>query len=131
MKRTITAVVLAGGIASGFGAGTLQAQPVPVARDIITDLRENSLSAEEIRGSQPFRTMEVVSLAEFSGRELQVLQDILMNTEDGFAEVRTAMEANEMFEAALRDRNVPISDVTAATYSADGIVTVYTNIPSP
>ena len=122
---------MAGVIASAGGTGALQAQTLPVARDIIVDLRENSLSAEEIRGSQPFRTMEIVSLADFEGRELQVLQDILRNTEDGFAEVRTAMEAIEMFEAALRERNVPISDVTAATYSADGIVTVYTNIPSP
>jgi len=122
---------LAGVIASAGGTGALQAQTLPVARDIIVDLRENSLSAEEIRGSQPFRTMEIVSLADFEGRELQVLQDILRNTEDGFAEVRTAMEAIEMFEAALRERNVPISDVTAATYSADGIVTVYTNVPSP
>ncbi|MEX0407517.1 hypothetical protein ABGN05_17795 [Aquibium sp. LZ166] len=122
---------MAGVIASAGGTGALQAQTLPVARDIIVDLRENSLSAEEIRGSQPFRTMEIVSLADFEGRELQVLQDILRNTEDGFAEVRTAMEANEMFEAALRERNVPISDVTAATYSADGIVTVYTNVPSP
>ncbi len=122
---------MAGVIASAGGTGALQAQTLPVARDIIVDLRENSLSAEEIRGSQPFRTMEIVSLADFEGRELQVLQDILRNTEDGFAEVRTAMEAIEMFEAALRERNVPISDVTAATYSADGIVTVYTNVPSP
>ncbi len=127
--RRALGALFAAAAALSVGQAAL-AQPIETPA-ILADIRDNSLSAEEIRGMPAVGEVRIVSLADLSGRELQQLQDILLNTEDGFAEVRTAMEANEVFEAELRRREADISDVHAATVSAGGDVTVYTDVPSP
>ena len=115
-------------LAASVAAAQMPQTAAPDA--IIADIRDNSLSAEEIRGMPSIDQLSVVSLDHFAGSDLQQLQDILLNTEDGFAEVRTAIEANEVFEVELRRREADISDVHAATIDGTGDVTLYTNVPS-
>ena len=112
-----------------FAAGAF-AQESAAPEAIIQDLRNNNLSAEDIRFAEPADTPEIVSLGEFSGDDLQRLQETLLNTEDGFAEVRTAVQANEAFQAALRRQDVAISSVAAITRGEGGEVTIYTDLPA-
>jgi hypothetical protein len=105
--------------------------PVPPG-DIFVDLQEHHMSAEEVRShSEKIQSLEIVSLANFSGAKLQRLQALLNNTEDNFAEIRTAIQANERFQAALRENGVEIFHVTAATRPAPGIINIYTDLPDP
>lgn len=114
-----------------FAAGAFaQDSAAPAPEAIIQDLRNNNLSAEEMRFAEPANSPDIVSLGDFSGTDLQRLQETLLNTEDGFAEVRTAVQANEKFQAALRRQGVAISSVAAVTRDEDGAVTVYTDLPA-
>ena len=96
---------------------------------MLVDLRENSLSAEEIRGVTALGPVRVVSLAGFSGADLQKLQETLRATEDNFAEVRVAVERNETFKEVLGKSGVASSDIVAITRSKDGALTIYTGEP--
>lgn len=114
-----------------FVAGAFaQDSTAPAPETIIEDLRNNSLSAEDIRFAKPADTPGIVSLGDFAGSDLQRLQEVLLNTEDGFAEVRTAVQANEKFQAVLRRQDVMISNVAAITRDEDGAVTIYTDLPA-
>ncbi|MCT7376273.1 hypothetical protein [Chelativorans salis] len=96
---------------------------------ILVDLRENNLSAEEIQGVTSIPSLRIASLNALSGADRQQLEEILRDTEDGFAEVRTAIEANETLEAQLKDRAVPVSNVVAVTRTETGAITIYTGKP--
>lgn len=61
---------------------------------------------------------------------MQNLQEILGETEDSPAEIRTAIEANKIFETEFRARHVNLSDVVAVTKDEDGSATVYYNMPT-
>ena len=104
-------------------------QEVMAPAAILKDLRENNLSAEEIRSIDAISSVRVVSLAGFSGADLQRLDETLRKTEDNFAEVRTAIVANEAVEAVLRKQDVPLSRVIAMTRSKTGGVTFFTGEP--
>lgn len=131
MKRAI--IVLSLGLlaaASGPTGALVQGSPPREAEAIITDLAENSMSAEEIRTAEQLRTLRTRSLSGFAGQpELEQIEETLRRTEDNFAEVRTAIEANQVFESALRVHGIPIASVTAATMGENGVVTIYTDLP--
>jgi hypothetical protein len=94
------------------------------------DLSANSLSAEEIRFVSRVPRVRVISLGDFAGADLQRLEEVLRETEDGFAEVQTAIEANEAFEARLREENVDLYSVVAVTRNEQEEFTIYTDVPS-
>ena len=82
--------------------------------------------AEEIRATDQFDRLVVVDVSDIvEGGEIQALQETLRMTEDGFAEVQTAIEANERFEAEIKQRSIELRRVFAATRSDDGTVTIY------
>ena len=94
--------------------------------EIIADLRDNSMSAEEIRTLDRFDRLEVVDVSGFTqGNQIQILQETLRDTEDGFGEVQTAIAANELVEVEIERRSVSLRRVFAATRSDDGVITVY------
>lgn len=97
---------------------------------ILADLRANSMSAEEILGVDTVDQVDIVSLESFSGADLQRLEETLGNTEDGMAEVQTAVTRNQALEVALGDTDVMIGDLVAATRSETGGVTLYIDKPS-
>ncbi|WP_422373203.1 hypothetical protein [Hoeflea sp.] len=97
---------------------------------ILADLRANSMSAEEILGVDTVDEVNIVSLESFSGADLQRLEETLGNTEDGMAEVQTAVTRNQALEVALDDTEVMIGDLVAATRSETGGVTLYIDKPS-
>lgn len=96
---------------------------------IIEDLRNNSLSSEEIRQISNVPELAVVSLDDASGAFLEKLMEVLANTEDNFAETRTAIEVNPAMEFSLRQQGVELRDVIAATRSDSGNLTIYINGP--
>jgi hypothetical protein len=100
------------------------------AGEVMADLSANNLSAEEIRFVSRVPRMRVISLGDFAGADLQRLEEVLRDTEDGFAEVQTAIEANEAFEARLREENVDLYSVVAVTRNEQEEFTVYTDVPS-
>lgn len=104
-------------------------ETTPSAGEILADLRQNSLSAEEILGVDAPGPVTVVSLEDFKGSDLQRLEEVLGGTEDGFAEVQTAIERNEALEIVGQRGDLPLGDLVAATRSETGEVTLYTNIP--
>ena len=104
-------------------------QTTPSAGEILADLRQNSLSAEEILGVDSPGPVTVVSLEDFKGSDLQRLEEVLGGTEDGFAEVQTAFERNEALEIAARRGDLTLGDLVATTRSETGEVTLYTNMP--
>ena len=94
--------------------------------DVISDLRDNNMSAESIRALDRFDRIEVVDVSGFTkGSEIQILQDTLRKTEDGFGEVQTAIAANERLEVEVERRSVSLRSVFAVTKSEDGVVTIY------
>ncbi|MDN2565436.1 hypothetical protein N1F89_04315 [Aquibium sp. A9E412] len=98
----------------------------PEQQEILADIRDNNMSAEEIRGEPLVGAVTVVDLSGFRGEgDLQALQRILDNAEDEFAEIRTAIAVNEHFEAAIEDKDVPVSKVIAVTRQEDAAITVY------
>jgi len=111
---------------STLGIHPSESQEAMEPAAILKDLRENNLSAEEIRSIDSLSSVRVVSLADFSGPDLQALDETLRKTEDNFAEVRTAIVANEAVEAALNKQGVPLSRVIAMTRSETGGVTFFT-----
>lgn len=108
---------------------TLGARAAEDIDAVVADLQRNNLTAEEIRLDNSLKTLTIVDLSQFRGEDLQALQEVLEDTEDGFAEIQTAIEANETFEGPLREAGVDVWDVTAATRD-EGRVTVYTNMPT-
>jgi hypothetical protein len=100
------------------------------AGEVMADLSANNLSAEEIRFVSRVPGVRVISLGDFAGADLQRLEEVLRDTEDGFAEVQTAIEANEAFEARLREENVDLYSVVAVTRNEQEEFTVYTDVPS-
>jgi hypothetical protein len=100
------------------------------AGEVMADLSANNLSAEEIRFVSRVPRMRVISLGDFAGADLQRLEEVLRDTEDGFAEVQTAIEANEAFEARLREENVDLYSVVAVTRNEQEEFTIYTDVPS-
>ena len=103
-----------------------QDQAEPRFNEVIADLNENNLTAKEIRATDQFDRLVVVDLSDIvEGGEIQALQETLRMTEDGFAEVQTAIEANERFEAEIKQRSIELRRVFAATRSDDGTVTIY------
>ena len=102
----------------------------PSNNEIIIDLRQNSLSAEEILNENMIASMRVVSLADFRGRQLQALEDTLNHTEDNFAEVRTAIGRNEAWQYELEQTGTALNDVRAVTRDEAGRVTVYIDLPT-
>ena len=107
--------------------GAQQTDPSTV--EILADLRQNNLSAEEILGVDAPESVTVVSLADFAGSELQRLEETLGNTEDGAGEVQTAIERNEALEIFVRQGDLRLGDVVAATRSGTGDVTLYIDLP--
>jgi hypothetical protein len=99
-------------------------------QEILADLRANSMSAEEILGVDSVGQIDIVSLENFSGADLQRLEETLGNTEDGMAEVQTAITRNQALEVALDGTDVMIGDLVAATRSEEGGVTLYIDKPS-
>ena len=103
-----------------------QDQAQPRFEEVIADLSQNNLTAEEIRATDQFDRLVVVDVSDIvEGGEIQALQETLRMTEDGFAEVQTAIEANERFEAEIKQRSIELRRVFAATRSDDGTVTIY------
>jgi hypothetical protein len=100
------------------------------AGEVMADLSANNLSAEEIRFVSRVPRVRVISLGDFAGADLQRLEEVLRDTEDGFAEVQTAIEANEAFEARLREENVDLYSVVAVTRNEQEEFTIYTDVPS-
>jgi hypothetical protein len=131
MNKTIVALSLVLVAAANAPlASRAQSESPHNAEGIIADLAENSMSAEEIRTTERVRSMRTVSLSQFAGQPgLEHLEETLRKTEDGFAETRTAIEANEIFDSALKKQEIPLSSVTAATIDDDGTVTIYTDMP--
>ncbi|MCO6187770.1 hypothetical protein [Rhizobium sp. L1K21] len=101
------------------------------AGQVVTDIAQNSMSAEEILQEDAITSVRVVTLADFEGARLQDLQDTLGNAEDNFAEVRSAIVRNEAWEKKLLERGVSIDDVRAVTRDPTGAVTFYVHMPSP
>lgn len=97
--------------------------------EILTDLREDNLSAEQILGIDAPDSVAIFSLDDFAGEDLQRLQDTLQGTEDGFAEVQTAIARNEALEAIVSKKDVAVSDLVAVTRSDTGDLSVYVNLP--
>ncbi|WP_417427050.1 hypothetical protein [Hoeflea sp.] len=105
-------------------------EPATSIREILADLEENNLSAEEILGiSSPPVKVNFVDLDGFAGADRERLEETLDNTEDGAAEVQTAIARNEVLEVSVRERDLSISQLVAATRSEDGEVTIYTDKP--
>jgi hypothetical protein len=100
------------------------------AGEVMADLSANNLSAEEIRFVSRVPGVRVISLGDFAGADLQRLEEVLRDTEDGFAEVQTAIEANEAFEARLREENIDLYSVVAVTRNEQEEFTIYTDVPS-
>lgn len=112
------------------GAATVAAQqPIASHEAILADLEANNLSAEEILAISSPGEVDIVQLDSFTGADLQRLEETLGGTEDGAAEVQTAIERNEALEVSVRERDVSIRDLVAATRSGDGDVTIYVNKP--
>lgn len=111
-------------------ASTALAQPAgPSKPEILEDLRENNLSAEEVLAVTAMKDLRVVSLKGFTGADLQDLAATLDATEDHFVEIRSAIERNQLLEAALREQNAEIGEIFAATRSDAGVVSVYIDRP--
>ncbi|WEX10640.1 hypothetical protein [Chelativorans sp. AA-79] len=115
----------------GAAAAPAAEETAPSLTAVTADLRENTLSGEEIRGITALSSVRVVDLQSLSGADRQELEETLRESEDNFAEVRTAIEANEAIEAELRKRDVSLSNVTAVTRAETGALTVYMNAPVP
>ncbi|WP_420408807.1 hypothetical protein [Hoeflea sp.] len=112
------------------GADSMTRPVATDTQDILADLRANSMSAEEILGVDTVDEIDIVSLESFSGEDLQRLEETLGSTEDGMAEVQTAVTRNQTLEIALDGTDVMISDLVAATRSETGGVTLYIDKPS-
>ena len=121
----LCAFLAAGSVTLPVTAGA-QDTAEPRFDEVIADLNENNLTAEEIRATDRFDRLVVVDVGDFvEGGEIQALQETLRMTEDGFAEVQTAIEANERFEAEIKRRSIELRRVFAATRSDDGTITIY------
>lgn len=126
---TIPSAAASGGAQTEAQASSMTQPGTADPQEILADLRANSMSAEEILGVDMTEKVEIVSLENFSGADLQRLEETLGNTEDGMAEVQTAITRNQTLEVALDDTEVMISDLVAATRSETG-VTLYVDKPS-
>ena len=121
----LCAILAAGSVALPVAVAA-QDQAEPQFEEVIADLSENNLTAEEIRATNQFDRLVVVDVSDIvEGGEIQALQETLRMTEDGFAEVQTAIEANERFEAEMKQRSIELRRVFAATRSDDGTITIY------
>ena len=121
----LCAILAAGSVALPATVAA-QDQAQPRFEEVIADLSQNNLTAEEIRATDQFDRLVVVDVSDIvEGGEIQALQETLRMTEDGFAEVQTAIEANERFEAEIKQRSIELRRVFAATRSDDGTVTIY------
>lgn len=119
----VCAILASGGLNLSVPA---DAKDNPGFEEIIADLRDNSMSAEEIRTLDQFDRLEVVDVSGFTkGGQIQILQDTLRKTEDGFGEVQTSIAANERLEVKLERRSVILRRVFAVTKSEDGVITIY------
>ena len=101
----------------------------PSETEILADLRQNSLSAEEILGVESLESITFISLDGFAAGKLQRLEDTLRGTEDGFGEVQTAFERNEVLESKIRDKDIPLRDIVAVTRSQGAGLAVYFDMP--
>lgn len=102
----------------------------PDAAEILTDLRENSLSAEDVRAIWKKPDLVVVSLSDFDQANLGKLRETLDNAEDNFAEIRTAVEANAAIEREVSSQNIAISEIVAVTKADEGNeLTLYIEMP--
>ena len=105
---------------------TLPAAGASAGMPIAEDLANNSMSAEELRETAVPQSPRIVVLdEELEGERAAQIKQALDDTEDNYAEVRTAIEYNVAFEAALDRAKVDISDVLAVTRSERGDFTVY------
>jgi hypothetical protein len=102
-----------------------QATSAITFEEVLLALRENNLTAEEIRTTDEIDRLEVVDLSKLNSDQALALEETLENTEDGFAEVQTALVTNELFGIELERRSVDIRRIFAATATDDGTVTVY------
>lgn len=112
----ITATLTIPAIGQDASSGLLRA---------IEDLRDNSLTSEEIRSTDWLESVVIVDLGEIDGEGSETLQAILGEIEDGFAQVQTAIDANEPFEEAIAQASLPLRDVIAVTRNEDGVTTIY------
>jgi hypothetical protein len=117
-------IVFAAGVASATAQETDRS-----TAEILADLRENNLSAEEIVRMTAPGDLTVVDLDGFAGTELMRLEEMLRTTEDGIGEIRSAIERNEKLEMSLREHDVSISELVAATRSETGDITAYIDMP--
>ena len=125
--KTRKLLLLAGTMVLGVSfAADAQVAPEPSRAEILLDLTENSMSAEEIRSTASFSSIKLVDLDSVrSGGPSEALQKVLRDTEDGWAEVQTAIEANELLERELNRRQVAIGRVVAATMDDVQSITIY------
>ncbi|MEM5473563.1 hypothetical protein WNZ14_17670 [Hoeflea sp. AS60] len=141
VSATLVALAAAPGNANDLTAQDLATQETtsgemagqktgPSNAAILEDLRQNSLSSNEILAITAADEVEFVSLESFSGAGRQELEETLGSTEDGMGEVQTAFAWNETLEAVLDERDVMIRDLVAATRSDTGTLTVYIDMPS-
>jgi len=114
------------------GAGAAQDRTPPTrAATVLIDLAENSLSGEDIRTLDGYRTVEFVRLDDLiADYQVEGLQDVLAATEDGFAEVQVAIRANEVLETAFAENDVDIGHAIAVTGEEGGDLIVYLDEPT-
>lgn len=127
---TVPSAAASGATQIETGASSMTRPHSADPQQVLADLRDNSMSAEEILGVDRVEQVEIVSLENFSGADLQRLEETLGNTEDGMAEVQTAITRNQTLEVALDGTDVMINDLVAATRSETGGVTLYIDKPS-
>ena len=114
-KALWLAIVLAGAApaASALAQTDMQAASAMTFDEVIAALQQNNMTAEEIRTTDELERIEVVDLSKLTPDEALLLEETLENTEDNFAEVQTALAANELFRIELERRSADIRDMFA------------------
>jgi hypothetical protein len=136
-QPTLTAACVLAAVLAQLTAARAQQEPAETdavtsifsEERILRDLSTDSLTGEDIRQISDVPRVQVIGLEGISGEFRLDVMRILQNTEDNFAEVRTAIQANPGVHHQVRQAGVEISEIAAATRDNSGVLTVYVNPP--
>lgn len=107
-------------------ADDLKPDPKVKFESVIASIERNDLSGEEIRAIKIFKSLAVIDLNGIEQRDhVQALRRALRRTDDGWAEIQTALVNNRILHSELDRRSVDIGRIVAATRDEAGLITIF------